>query len=198
MASRNGTPTHLYPEDAARALGRVMRHVRWRAVPTEEPARFPRSREGEAAGVIASALADGRGWLRMDEIATLLDCHGIAVPAWRRALDAGGAAAAAAELGGPVALKAEGPEIVHKSELGAVRIGLAGPGEVEAAAQRWTPGIASAGVERETFLVQSMVEGGVELIVGVVGDAVFGPVLACVRAARPPSCCGTWPSASVR
>ncbi|MGZ5322014.1 MAG: bifunctional acetate--CoA ligase family protein/GNAT family N-acetyltransferase [Solirubrobacterales bacterium] len=179
MASRTGTPTHLYPEDAARALGRVMRHVRWRAVPTEEPARFPGSREGEAAGVIASALADGRGWLRMDEIATLLDCHGIAVPAWRRAPDAVEAAAAAAELGGFVALKAEGSEIVHKSELGAVRTGLAGPGEVEAAASEMDARLAAAGVERETFLVQSMVEGGVELIVGVVGDAVFGPVLAC-------------------
>ena len=90
------------------------------------------------------------------------------------------AAAAAAELGGPVALKAEGPEILHKSELGAVRIGLAGPAEVErGGGGDGRGGSRAAGVERESFLVQSMVEGGVELLVGVVGDAVFGPVLAC-------------------
>ncbi|HET8974998.1 MAG TPA: GNAT family N-acetyltransferase [Solirubrobacterales bacterium] len=179
MAHRTGTPTHLYPEDAARALGRVMRHVRWRAKPAEDPARFPESRDGEAAGVIAAALADGRGWLRMDEIATLLDCHGIAVPAWRRVPDADGAAAAAAELGGSVALKAEGPEIIHKSELGAVRLGLADAGQVARAAGEMDERLADAGAGRESFLVQRMVEDGVELIVGVVGDDVFGPVLAC-------------------
>ena len=41
-----GVPTHLYPEDAARALGRVMRHVRWRSRPAREPPAFPRRPRG--------------------------------------------------------------------------------------------------------------------------------------------------------
>ena len=59
-ASRaGGAPTHLYPEDAARALGRVMRHVRWRSRPAQEPRRLPDVREDEASAVLAEALAGG-------------------------------------------------------------------------------------------------------------------------------------------
>jgi acetyl coenzyme A synthetase (ADP forming)-like protein len=177
-AELGGAPMLLYPEDAARALGRVMRHVRWRSRPVEEPARFV-AREDEASAVLAAALADGREWLRPAECARLLDCYGIGVPAWREAADPAGAAAAAAQIGGQVALKAQGPAILHKTELGAVRLGLGDPAEVEAAAAAIDAALREAGVERDGFLVQGMIEGGVELLVGVLADPVFGPVLAC-------------------
>jgi acyl-CoA synthetase (NDP forming) len=93
--------------------------------------------------------------------------------------DSRGAAKVAAEIGGRVALKALGPEIVHKTDLGAVRLGLSGHQEVSDAAAEIDEGLHRADLEREHFLVQAMVEGGVEMLVGVVGDAVFGPVVAC-------------------
>ncbi|MGZ5342705.1 MAG: bifunctional acetate--CoA ligase family protein/GNAT family N-acetyltransferase, partial [Solirubrobacterales bacterium] len=179
MATAGGVPTHLYPEDAARALARVMRHVRWRARPAEEPPGFADARVDEAAGVLAEALAAGGQWLTMNEIARLLDCYGIRSPSWRTASDPADAGAAADALGGRIALKAQGPQIIHKTELGAVRTGLAGGAEVARAAAEIDEVLAGGGVERESFLVQSMVEGGAELLVGMVGDAVFGPVLAC-------------------
>lgn len=174
-----GIPTHQYPEDAARALGRVMHHVRWRAQPEQRPATYPGARADEAAAVIASALTQDRTWLAIDDRSRLLDCYGIEFPAWEFAADADGARAAAARIGGRVALKAEGPTIVHKTEIGAVRVGLAGPEEVAAAAAEIDDQLRRAGVERETFVVQAMVEDGVELLAGVVADPVFGPVLAC-------------------
>jgi acetate---CoA ligase (ADP-forming) len=179
MVATGGVPTHLYPEDAARALGRVMRHVEWRENPEEAPPEFPDARGDEAAAVLAEALSRGGEWLGMEEIARLLSCYGIAMPPWRLAADPAEAGRAAAELGVPVALKAQGRTILHKTELGAVRVGLSGPEEAAAAAAAMDEALAAAGKVRESFLVQAMAEDGAELLVGVVSDPMFGPVLAC-------------------
>jgi acetyl coenzyme A synthetase (ADP forming)-like protein len=177
--SGGGVPTHLYPEDAARTLGRVMRHVDWRDRPAEEPADFEDVRAEEAAGLIAEALESGNEWMGLEQTARLLDCYRIAIPPWRVAADPEEAGRAADELGGRVALKAQGPGLLHKTETGAVRIRLSGGAEVSRAAEEMDEAIAGTGARRESFVLQAMVEGGVELLVGVVGDPTFGPVLAC-------------------
>ncbi len=179
MAAGGGVPTYVYPEDAARTLGRAMRHVRWRDRPAEAPTSFDDLRSDEASAVLAAALAGEGEWLGSDDVAALLDCYGIATPPWRRAADPAAAAHAAEALGGPVALKAEGAAILHKTDLGAVRTGLADPTAVAGAAVQMDESLAAAGVERESFLVQAMVDGGVELLVGIAADPAFGPVLAC-------------------
>jgi acetate---CoA ligase (ADP-forming) len=177
--SGGGVPTHRYPEDAARTLARVMRHVDWRDRPAEEPPDFEDVRAEEAAGLIAEALESGNEWMGLEQTAHLLDCYRIAIPPWRVAADPEEAGRAAEELGGRVALKAQGPGLLHKTETGAVRIGLSGGVEVSRAAEEMDEAIAGTGARRESFVVQAMVEGGVELLVGVVGDPTFGPVLAC-------------------
>ncbi|HEU5252052.1 MAG TPA: acetate--CoA ligase family protein, partial [Solirubrobacterales bacterium] len=125
------------------------------------------------------ALAAGREWLSAPECERLLDCYGIATPEARIVAGPEAAGAAAAELRGPVALKAHGAGILHKSELGAVAVGLAGAEAVEGAAKAMEASLAAQGLRPECFLVQRMVEGGTELLVGVATDPVFGPVVAC-------------------
>jgi len=178
MAAGGGIPTYLYPEDAARTLGRAMKHVRWRARPAEEPPELSRTRPDEAAAVIARALEGESEWLGMEAVAELLDCYGIATPPWRIAADPAAAAHAAEELGGAVALKAQGEAILHKSDLGAVRTGLDDPTAVAGAAVQMDEALAGAGLERESFLVQAMAADGAELLVGIAADPAFGPVLA--------------------
>ncbi len=172
-------PTYRYPEDAARALGKAVGHVRWRDRPEPPPVTFSDLRPDEAAAILAEALAAEREWLDMDECARVLDCYGVAMPSAIFAPDPAAADRAAEEIGGRVALKAHGPEILHKTELGAVVTGLAGGAEVEQAAARMDAALADQGLERTSFLVQQMVEGGVELLVGIATDPVFGPVVAC-------------------
>jgi acetyl coenzyme A synthetase (ADP forming)-like protein len=174
-----GVPVHLYPEDAARALGRVMRHVEWRARPHEDPPVFADADAELGAVTIARALERGGGWLDLAEITELLGHHGISMPEWRSVDDPVAAGHAAEEMGGRVALKAAGPAIVHKTDFGAVRVGLQGAAEVSWAAVEMDEELGEAGVDRQNFIVQSMVEEGTELLVGVVSDPVFGPVLAC-------------------
>ncbi len=172
-------PIHSYPEDAARALGRVMRHVDWRRRPAQEPPELRDARPDEAAAIIAEALERDSEWLGMEQASRLLAAYGVPIAEWRTASDAAGAAIAAAELGGRVALKGQGPGLLHKSEMGAVRAGLLGSEEVREAAGEMDEAVKAAGGKRETFVVQSMAEAGPELLVGVVEDPTFGPVLAC-------------------
>jgi acetate---CoA ligase (ADP-forming) len=171
-------PVHLYPEDAAEALARVMRHLEWRRTPSEDPPGF-RDVDGEqAAAVIAEALASGQEWMDMESASRLLGCYGVALPRWVTADDPATAGAAAAVLDGEVALKAQGEGILHKSDIGAVRIGLA-PDRVTAAAREMDEAITTHGATREKFIVQEMAGSGPELLIGVADDATFGPVLAC-------------------
>jgi acyl-CoA synthetase (NDP forming) len=156
-----------------------MRHVGWCQRPEGKPPRFEDVRGDEASAIIAEGLERGDEWLGAEEVARMLGCYGIEMPDWRLAPDPVGAASAAVELGGEVALKARGAEIVHKTELGAVRTGLAGADEVRGAAERMNESLAAADVSGDGFVVQSMVEGGVELLVGIVSDPAFGPVIAC-------------------
>ena len=91
----------------------------------------------------------------------------------------GDAVAAARELGCPVALKAVASELLHKSDAGGVRLGLDGRTAVSAAAREIATAVEAAGHTLEGLVVQPMVEPGVELLMGVVSDESFGPVIAC-------------------
>ena len=89
------------------------------------------------------------------------------------------AGTAAAEIGGQIALKAIAPGLVHKTEAGAVRLNLVGVEEVRAAAQEMSARLSSFGHSPSGFVVQRMASRGVEMLVGVVHDPQFGPVVAC-------------------
>jgi acyl-CoA synthetase (NDP forming) len=86
---------------------------------------------------------------------------------------------AAGRLPGPVALKGIASGVLHKAEVHGVRLGLAGRSDVEAAAADITRAFAAAGHAIEGFLVQQMAPPGAEMLVGVVHDRLFGPVVAC-------------------
>jgi len=175
-------PTYRFPEEAAHALARAAEYGSWRERPEGQVPELPGLRRDEAAALLAVALAGTTGepcWLAPDEVASLLDCYGLPLAEWRLAGTPEEAGAAAEELGGPVALKAVAPRLLHKTEARGVMLGLAGAEQVRAAAQEMAAAVAAAGHEVERFLVQRMVGDGVELLVGVVNDASFGPVVAC-------------------
>ncbi len=132
-----------------------------------------------AAAIISQELAAGSGWLSPAHVAELLRCYGIPLVATRVAPDVDGAVAAAAELGVPVALKAIASGLVHKSDAGGVLLHLDGPEAVRNAGLQIDAAVQRAGHTLEGLIVQPMVPEGVELIVGVVNDRSFGPVLAC-------------------
>ncbi|WP_116202622.1 acetate--CoA ligase family protein [Amycolatopsis circi] len=105
----------------------------------------------------------------------LLAEHGVAVPAGRTLTDPTDSAAAES-LRGPLVLKAWGPGLVHKSDVGAVELGVRSPGLAEAIS-RMAARIAEHGLTPRGYLVEEQHPGGIELIVGVVRDPTFGPVV---------------------
>ncbi len=171
-------PSYAFPEDAAIALARVTRYGEWRARPAVPPVHFGDMRRDEAAAIVAVALGRKGGWLDPDEVWRLLACYGLPVLEQRIVATASEAAAAAAALGCTVALKAIAPGLVHKTEAGAVRLDLR-PEDVLAVAGEMEQRLQAAGSASVAFVVQRMAASGIEMIVGVVHDRQFGPVVAC-------------------
>jgi acetyl coenzyme A synthetase (ADP forming)-like protein len=170
-------PSYSFPEDAARALAQAVQYGMWKSKPEGTVPEFDVRRD-EAAAIIASALAEGPRWLRPDEVAALFDCYGLPLAEWRLVETPEQAGEAAEQLGGPVALKAVAPTLVHKTEARGVRLSLHGRDDVVAAAREMASEVGSFGHEIQRFIIQRMVPEAVEMIIGVVHDRQFGPVVA--------------------
>ncbi len=171
-----GVPAYAYPESAAKALARAARYGSWRSRPVDTVPELEGIRTGEARALIAKFLdrMPGGGWLPADEADRLLRCYQLPMVPYRLAVTADEAAAAAADLGGPVALKAEVPGLVHKSDAGAVLLGLDGP---EAARDGFDSLAARFAGNFSGVLVEPMITGGTEVIIGVVQEPIFGPLV---------------------
>lgn len=172
-------PGFDFPEDAAQALAKTVRYRHWREQPTGSVIEPPDCRPAAAAAVIARALAGGEGWLEPQDVTALLDCYGLPLIPTFTVATIRDAVAAAAEIGGPVALKAIAPGLLHKSDAGGVLLGLSGPGAVRAGARKIRAAIARKGHLLQGFVVQPMAPNEIELLMGVVHDESFGPVIAC-------------------
>ena len=172
-----GVASFRFPEDAARALGRAARYGAWLAAP---PGTVPQidADDGQAAAIIAGALVRGPGWLTPEETNALLACYGIAQPRHEIVESAAEAAALARRWRRPIALKGIAPGLVHRSDAGAVALGLRGRVTIQRAADDMQRQMRSAGHRLAAFLVQEMADPGVEMLVGAVVDPTFGPVVA--------------------
>ena len=168
-------PCYPFPESASIALARAAAYGEWRRQP---PGRVPEYSDlavDSARALIARALQRGGGWLSPIEVEGLLTAFGISVANVRLARTEAEAAEAARILGFPVALKAVGPAILHKTEVGGIRLGLIDEAAVVGACRDLKERL---GADLTEFLVQPMVPEGVEVIAGVTRDATFGPLIA--------------------
>jgi acetyl coenzyme A synthetase (ADP forming)-like protein len=172
-------PVYQFPETAAIAMARAARYGEWRQRPEPARAEFVEIRRENAAAIVATALQRGEGWLTPEEVAALLDCYGLRMVDQRFVKTPDEAADAAGELGCPVALKVIAPNVLHKTEAGGVRLKLRDPHKVRAAANEMFMSLESQGRQPTGFIVQRMAQTGVEMILGVVHDPQFGPVVAC-------------------
>ena len=171
-----GVPAYAYPESAAKALARAARYGSWRSRPVDSVPELEGIKTAEARALIATFLdrMPGGGWLPADEADRLLRCYRLPMVPYRLAVTADEAAAAAADVGGPVALKAEVPGLVHKSDAGAVLLGLDTP---EAARSAFDSLAARFAGNFSGVLVEPMIAGGTEVIIGVVQEPIFGPLV---------------------
>jgi len=131
-------------------------------------------------GVIEKALAENRAKLLEHEALALVEGYGVPVPGYRLAQGPREAVEAAREIGFPVVLKVVSPDIVHKSDVGGVVVGLDTPEGVEKACTEMLDNVKRRVPEARIVgvLVQGMApRGGLEVVVGGVRDPVFGPAV---------------------
>jgi len=167
-------PVYEFPESAARALAQLYRYSAWRQRPVDEA--IPEFEVDDAA--VTEILAQqGEGYLPDHLAFRVLELYGIPIAKWREVTGSVDASVAAEGIGYPVVVKAVGPELVHKSDLGAVKIDLRSASELEEAIQEIRASLKTAGVESKGFLLQELGRGGHEVIFGITTDPRFGPLL---------------------
>jgi acetyltransferase len=154
---------------------RALRHLRAHREFLDRPAAPPPPARPSTLPPAARGVLDGA------EAARLLRGFGIPLAETRPATDAEEAVRAAERLGYPVALKIDSPDLAHKTDVGGVRLGCADAAAVRAGVaamldevRRRAPAARLQGV-----LVQRMLTGGTEMIVGVKRDPLFGPAVVC-------------------
>ena len=182
--SQAGLATYETPDDAVRAFMQLVDYRRNQDLLLETPAAgvlvTPEARRS-ARTLVERVLAEGRTLLSEAESKQLLAAYGIPVVETRLAKDTADAVRIAGEIGGVCALKIASPDITHKSDAGGVRLNLRGPADVEAAAASILRAVAghAPAARIEGFSVEPMIvrPGATELIVGLIDDGVFGPVV---------------------
>lgn len=179
-----GVAQYDTPERAVRAFMHLVRYRENQALLMETPpprAAGVQSDARSAAAVIAAALVQGREWLDAVEVAQVLGWYDIPVVRTGRAHSAEEAATLADQHDGNVALKIQSRDIVHKSDVGGVALGLRGGAAVRAEAQAMLARVqrAQPAARIDGFIVQDMVArpAAIELIAGFTVDPTFGPVI---------------------
>jgi acyl-CoA synthetase (NDP forming) len=170
-------PSYPFPELAVQALARVTDYGRWLSSPQGAQPNFVVKRS-EATAIVARALGAQVDWLGPADTEALLKCYGIQTVRSAQAKDPEHAAMVAREFPGKVAIKAIAPGLIHKTDAGAVKVGLTSR-EVESATKEMYDRLQQKGLVVSAFLVQEMVTGAVEMFVGVTHDPTFGPLIAC-------------------
>lgn len=173
-----GIPAYIFPESAARALNTLNRQREWVERP---PAAVVRRDVDQAvvAQVLDAARRERREQLTLVEGLALLHAYGIPCATARHATGADELLAAGEAVGYPLAMKLASPDIIHKTDVGGVRLGLSTPGALRTAYDAMTEEVRrkAPGARIEGVLLQRMVEGGRETISGIARDPSFGPLL---------------------
>ena len=169
-------PAYAYPEAAAAAVARAASYGAWRAGPRGQVPRLPDVRTEDAHALVREFFhaTVGGGWMPPEVTAGLLRCYGIPLAELTQAGSEEEAVRAFGATPGPVVLKAGVPGLAHKADAGAVELDLRTEADVRSAYRRLADRF---GERQRQVLVQPMIAGGTEVVVGVADDHVFGPLV---------------------
>jgi acyl-CoA synthetase (NDP forming) len=166
-------PVYEFPESAGRALAKTAAYAAWLRETPGIVAGFDDIQTDNARRIVREALAArGDSWLSAEECRGLLDAYGIPQARGEFARTADEAVNAAKRIGFPVALKLASDRVMHKTEMGGVRLHVQDAAETREAFSQVRKADPAAGV-----WVQEMLTDGVEVMIGVAQDRLFGPLV---------------------
>jgi acyl-CoA synthetase (NDP forming) len=167
-------PSFPFPERAVVALARATSYAEWRRRPVGTRVRFDDIDRPAIRTIVDRKLAGGGGWLDALEIYSLFLAARIPSAYIEQVESVYDAVQAAMRMGFPVVVKATGPELLHKSDAGAVKLGLQDEREVREAYLELQGRLAD---QMTGALVQQMIPGGVEVMIGTTEAPTFGQVV---------------------
>jgi acetyl coenzyme A synthetase (ADP forming)-like protein len=171
-------PAYDTPEEAVAALGQLLYRFRFLNKNDREQVEIKADRE-KANSVIDPAKREGRRVLMPSEAATVAGAYGIPTPDRMVACNRTAAVMEADKLGYPVVLEVESPDVVHKVDVGGIRMNLTGKSQVREAFEGITRSVSTKvrGADIRGIAVRKMLPQGRELFVGMHRDATFGPLI---------------------
>lgn len=171
-------PQYDSPEAAVATIKAMADYVRWRARPKRVVRLFPVNRR-KVESIIERHLRQGAREIGEAESKEILEAYGFATPNGSIATTPEQAANIAEQLGYPVVLKIWSPDIVHKSDVGGVKVGLKSAQEVKDAFDLMMYRIPKKAPQAHILgvLVQEMCSSGREVILGMHRDPHFGPLM---------------------
>ena len=177
----NGVPTYVFPETAVTALEAMTRYAKLEDRTYDDVVDNVSDVDKDAVkAIFDKVVADGRDTLLGSEAYAVAEAYGISAAPIKLSTSADEAAELAKEMEFPVVLKIASDKILHKSDIGGVKVGIETEEEAKAAydeiianAKAAHPDIIPDGVE-----VQKMMDSGEEVIVGMIRDKQFGPMIA--------------------
>jgi acetyl coenzyme A synthetase (ADP forming)-like protein len=172
---RSRIPAYAFPESAARALGAMVRYRRWRERPEGRRVSLPMDLE-RVRSLLQPAIKNCREFLTSGESLELLRAAGIPTAEFAVCLDEKEAVEEAEKIGYPVVLKIDAADVVHKSDVGGVILGLGNRRELTAAVRRLSDAMEALNLPsaERRLLVQEMVPDGRETILGLSAVPQFG------------------------
>lgn len=172
-------PHYRFPEDAVRAMSAMTRYDRWRKRPRTDVKHFNDVQPDKVRAIIEKANSEKRRFLPEPEAYEILAAYGLPMSRTKLVHDEKSAIAAATEIGFPVAMKIVSPDIVHKVDVGGVTLNLCSESDVSHAYTDLMQKVQAARGDVHVWgvLVQEMVVGGKETILGMKRDPLFGGLL---------------------
>ncbi len=174
----NNIPHYTFPESAVRALTAMYEYQRWVERPRTQIKHFDVD-VGKAQEIILNAKRAGLTNLPQDEALRILSTYGVPVIKTETASSKTEAVEAATRIGYPVAMKIVSPDVVHKIDVGGVKLDLNSDQDVSEAFDEILKNVNSRvpGARIEGVILQEYITGGTETIIGIHRDPKFGPLL---------------------
>ena len=179
ILSSNSIPCYPFADRAVSSISALVRYARILEGPSKP--NFPKFEVNKRTvkKIISKVIGEGRNALLGHETTAIANAYGINTPSTELATTQDEAIEIADNIGYPVTVKISSPQILHKTDIGGVRVGLNSPKDVKAArsevignARRLVPSADIYGVE-----IQKVIPKGTELILGMSRDPQFGPLI---------------------
>lgn len=172
-------PHYGFPERAARALAAMAQYSEWVHRPRTEYKIFKDVQREKVKEILTLAKGEKRSFLPEPEAHEVLKAYGFPVLKFRLVKTEKEAIAAAEEIGYPIVLKIVSPDIVHKVDVGGVKLNIEDEKELQLNYRQMLSDVKAAKPEAHIWgvLVQEFIKGGKETIIGLKRDPHFGPLL---------------------